>query len=86
MNEQTLNDRVLSAVQQYLYGAKSGQNSDDFCMTMPTLRLPHGYCVSDAAETSLLCSSNATRSNSIGKMALLTSYLSTLMLIYNLIV
>ncbi|KAL6139976.1 hypothetical protein ACLB2K_058277 [Fragaria x ananassa] len=66
VNEQTLNDRVLSAVQQYLYGAKSGQNSDDFCMTMPTSQLPHGYCVSDAAETSLLYSSDATRSNSIG--------------------
>ncbi|PRQ53158.1 putative histone acetyltransferase chromatin regulator PHD family [Rosa chinensis] len=62
VNEQTLNDRVLSAVQRYLYGAKSGENSDDFCTIMPPSGLPHGYCISDAAETS----SDATRSNSIG--------------------
>ncbi|XP_050381210.1 histone acetyltransferase HAC12-like isoform X2 [Argentina anserina] len=62
VNEQTLNDRVLSAVQGYLYGAKSGGSSNDF--RMKTSGMPQGYCISNAAETSVLCSS--TGSNSIG--------------------
>lgn len=74
MNEETLYHRVLSAVQHSLYDAKFSEHSDDFCTTMPTLGLPRDYGNSGAAETSFLCSSDSTRSNFIGKIALITNH------------